>query len=312
MNALTRTPPSQVQILDLNFMGVRGTIAVYLIQHPHGAILIESGPGSTLPALQSALRQHGLTPKDVTDVFLTHIHLDHAGAAGWLARQGARIHVHPVGAPHMIQPDKLLASAARIYGDMMENLWGEFLPVPADKIIVMQDGETAEIEGIRIRALDTPGHANHHFAYIYEKTCFSGDIGGVRLPGPAHIRLPMPPPEFNLEKWRASLQRLRGEFESGSYSRIAPTHFGIYSDTDWHLADLHKSLHEVEAWMEVIMPAGPSQEQLYSEFLEWYEQRSLKQGITQELLQGYETAIPSWMSAQGIRRYWQKYRLNGE
>jgi glyoxylase-like metal-dependent hydrolase (beta-lactamase superfamily II) len=312
MNALTQKSSSQVQILDLNFLGIPGTIAVYLIQHPQGAILIECGPGSTLPALLSALRQHGLAPNDVTDVFLTHIHLDHAGAAGWLARQGARIHVHPVGAPHMIQPDKLLASAARIYGDMMKDLWGEFLPVPADKIIVMQDGETAEIGGICIRALDTPGHANHHFAFIYEKTCFTGDIAGVRLPGPAHIRLPTPPPEFNPEKWHTSLLRLRQEFESGSYSRIAPTHFGIYSDSDWHLAALTKSLDEVEAWMESVMPAEPSLEQLNTEFLEWYEQRSLKHGIPQELLQGYETAIPSWMSTQGIRRYWQKYRLKGE
>ena len=311
MNALTQTPPSQVHILDLNFMGIPGTIAVYLIRHSHGAILIECGPGSTLPALQAALHQHGLASKDVTDVFLTHIHLDHAGAAGWLARQGARIHVHPVGAPHLIQPDKLLASAARIYGDTMEDLWGEFLPVPADKIIVMQNGETAEIEGVCIRALDTPGHANHHFAYIYEKTCFSGDIGGVRLPGPAHIRLPMPPPEFNLEKWRASLQYLRREFDAGSYSHIAPTHFGIYSDPNWHLATLFNALDEIEAWMEAIMPAGPSPEQLNAEFLDWYGQLALKHGITQELLQGYEVAIPSWMSAQGIQRYWQKYRLQG-
>jgi glyoxylase-like metal-dependent hydrolase (beta-lactamase superfamily II) len=312
MNALTQIPSPKIQTLDLNFLGIPGTIATYLIRHPHGAILIECGPGSTLPALQAGLRQHGLDPSDVTDVFLTHIHLDHAGAAGWLAHQGARIHVHPVGAPHMVQPEKLLASATRIYGDMMQDLWGEFLPVPAEKIVVIQDEETTEIEGIHIRALDTPGHANHHYAYIYENTCFSGDIGGVRLPGPAHIRLPMPPPELNLEKWRASSQRLKQEFDKGNFSRIAPTHFGIYTDPNWHMAALSKSLDEVEDWMETVMPAKPSLDQLNKDFLEWSEQRSLKEGISQDLLQGYEAANPSWMSTQGIQRYWHKYRPVGE
>jgi glyoxylase-like metal-dependent hydrolase (beta-lactamase superfamily II) len=312
MNPLTQPSSSPIHTLDLNFMGIPGTIAVYLIRHSQGGILIESGPGSTLQALQTALHQHGLTPKDITNVFLTHIHLDHAGAAGWLARQGARIHVHPVGAPHMIQPEKLLSSAARIYGDQMDALWGEFLPVPAEKVIVMQDNETSEIEGICIRALDTPGHANHHFAYIYESTCFSGDIGGVRLPGPAHLRLPMPPPELNLEKWRTSLERLRWEYRAGSFARIAPTHFGIYTNPDWHLEALFNSLDEIEAWMEAIMPSGPTLEKLNSEFLAWTEQRSLNQGITQESLMAYEAANPSWMSAQGLQRYWQKYRLDGE
>lgn len=311
MKPLTYPFSSQIQTLDLNFLGIPGTIAAYLIPHPHGAILIECGPGSTIPALQAALGEHGLTPGDISDVFLTHIHLDHAGAAGWLARQGARIHVHPVGAPHMLQPDKLLASAARIYGEQMDALWGEFLPVPADKLIVMQDGENAEIEGICLRALDTPGHANHHYAYIYEDICFSGDIGGVRLPGPAHLRLPMPPPELNLEKWRASLEKLKQEYLAGNYTRIAPTHFGIFKDTDWHLAALFDMLDEIEAWMEAVMPERPGLDVLSDRFLEWSQERSLSQGITQELLQAYEAANPSWMSAQGLQRYWKKFRLDG-
>jgi glyoxylase-like metal-dependent hydrolase (beta-lactamase superfamily II) len=311
MNPLTQPLTSQIHTLDLNFLGIPGTIAVYLIRHRQGGILIECGPGSTLPALQAALLQHDLTPTDISDVFLTHVHLDHAGSAGWMARQGARIHVHPVGAPHMIQPDKLLTSAARIYGDRMDSLWGEFLPVPADKVIVMQDGESAEIEGVCIRALDTPGHANHHFAYIYEDTCFSGDIGGVRLPGPAHVRLPMPPPELNLEKWRASLEKLKREYLAGSYTRIATTHFGIYSNTDWHLKALFDTLDEIEGWMESIMPGGQNLNELNEAFLDWSEQRSLNQGITQELLEAYEAANPSWMSAQGLHRYWQKFRMYG-
>ena len=131
--------------LDLNFQGKTQAIASYLIRHSGGAVLIESGPGSTLAGLQAGLAANGLRVSDVTHVLLTHIHLDHAGAAGWWARQGARIHVHPIGAPHLIVPDKLLASATRIYGDMMDQLWGEFLAVPEDRLVVQRDNDLIDM-----------------------------------------------------------------------------------------------------------------------------------------------------------------------
>ena len=244
-----------IHTLDLNFLGLPQAIAVYLIPHAHGAVLVESGPGSTQAALQAGLAAHGFTLADVTDVLLTHIHLDHAGASGWLAQHGARIHVHPVGAPHMIDPTKLLTSAGRIYGDQMERLWGEFLPVPEERLSLVQDGEVIEIGALRFRALDTPGHAYHHYAYIFEggaayndvadNVCFTGDVGGVRLPGPPHLRLPMPPPEFHLETWRSSIQRLGQEYDNGAFRRIAPTHFGIFDDPGWHLKAVADGLGEV-------------------------------------------------------------------
>ena len=119
----------RIVTLDLNFQNKTQAIASYLIRHDDGAVLIESGPGSTLPALEAGLAKEGLSPRDITHVLLTHIHLDHAGAAGWLSRQGAQIFVHPIGAPHLLNPEKLIASATRIYGDRMQTLWGEFLPV---------------------------------------------------------------------------------------------------------------------------------------------------------------------------------------
>src|SRR5512138_3911278 len=131
-----------VLTLDLNFQGRPYAIASYLIRTGDAVVLIESGPGSTLAGLEAGLAAEGLSPRDVTHVLLTHIHLDHAGAAGWLARQGAQIYVHPVGAPHMLHPEKLLASATRIYGDRMDSLWGEFLPVPEEKLVILQDEET--------------------------------------------------------------------------------------------------------------------------------------------------------------------------
>jgi glyoxylase-like metal-dependent hydrolase (beta-lactamase superfamily II) len=296
---------TEIQTIDLKFQGLEGSIAVYLIPHREGAILVESGPGSTKTTLKAGLAEHGFRPEQVSDVLLTHIHLDHAGAAGWLSRKGARIHVHPNGAPHLLNPEKLLASAGRIYGDMMDSLWGEFLSVPEDRLSVLEDSKELEINGYSFKPIDTPGHASHHFAYIFEDICFSGDIGGVRLAGLPHIRIPMPPPEFHLEKWRESLERLRQE----DFSRIAPTHFGIYEDADWHLRALDKALDEVDEWIDRVMPSNLSLEELRREFISWNEQISRQHGLDRGQVNLHEAANPSFMSADGIRRYWLKVRL---
>ena len=294
-----------IQTIDLNFLGLTGAIAVYLLPHPYGAALIECGPGSTIPALQSGLNELGYSASNISDVFLTHIHLDHAGASGWLASQGARIHVHPVGAPHLLDPGKLLASAGRIYGDSMETLWGEFLPVPPDRLSVLEDGQSVDVHGLELCPLDTPGHANHHFAYLYENTCFSGDVGGVRLQGVHHLRLPLPPPEFNLEEWRASLAKLKQQ----DFDIIAPTHFGVFDDPTWHLAALERALDEIEAWMEANLPSNPPFDLVNEEFLAWAGQRSQADGVPAQLIDVYEAANPSWMSTRGMQRYWQKHRV---
>ncbi len=300
----TMKSPYAIQIIDLKFLGMPGAIATYLIPNQGGAALIECGPASTIQNLEAELAAIGYAPEDITDVLLTHIHLDHAGAAGYLARRGARIHVHPVGAPHLRNPEKLLASAGRIYGDQMDYLWGKTLPVPEERLHVVKDGECVEIGGLSIRAVDTPGHANHHYVYLLKDICFSGDIGGVRLAGLPHIRLPMPPPEFHLESWCQSLKKLRAE----TFNFIAPTHFGIYSDPEWHLDTLEEALDEVQTWMEAVMPKGLPLEKLNEEFLRWTRQRSLTAGINPEILETYEAANPSWMSTLGIQRYWEKYR----
>ncbi len=326
-----RLGSAEIHTIDLNFSGLRGTTAAYLIlhnaaggAHTRGAALVECGPGSTIPALQAGLQAHGLNAEDISDVFVTHIHLDHAGAAGWFARKGARIHVHPAGAPHMLNPEKLLSSAKRIYGDQMDTMWGEFLPVPAERLSVLQDGDVVEIGTLRLRALDTPGHAKHHFAYLLDErgqktsggqgapVCFSGDIAGVRLQGYRHLRLPMPPPDLHFETWRESLKRLQDAYVEGAFTRIAPTHFGIFEDVDWHLAALNDALDEVEQWMMDILHDRDADdlsiEQLSAEFLAWTRQRSLKYGLDPAGLEAHEAANPSGMSPHGILRYWRKFR----
>ena len=297
---------TNVHTLDLYFRGKPELIASYLIPHQNGAVLIESGPGSTAKSLQAAVEAHGLRLENITDLLLTHIHLDHAGAAGWLARHGARVHVHPVGAPHLRNPERLLASAGRIYGDQMDALWGEFLPVPAEQLVTHSDGEVFQIEELRFTALDTPGHATHHFAYLLEDICFTGDIGGVRLPGIGHVRLPMPPPEFHLERWRQSLARLR----QLDLSAIAPTHFGIFSDPQQHLDMLEDALNEIEAWIDAEMPADPPMEALQTRLTQWAKTFALSHGLSESQWQAYEIVNPIGMSAAGIYRYWHKIRRN--
>ena len=290
--------------LDLNFQGKKQTIASYLIRHSNGVVLIESGPGSTLPSLQIGLAALGLSVADVTHVLLTHIHLDHAGAAGWLARQGAKIYVHPVGAPHMLNPEKLLASATRIYGDQMEKLWGEFLPVTKEQIVIPKDGEEIVIGNLRFVPINTPGHAEHHYVYLFEDICFTGDVGGVRIPGSHYLQAPMPPPELHFGKWRESIIRMKKE----KFLRIAPTHFGIFDDLNWQFKALERSLDESERWLERVMPAQPPIEELRKQFSDWMNEQSRQQGLSADVVRAYELANPPGMSVDGLQRYWNKFR----
>jgi glyoxylase-like metal-dependent hydrolase (beta-lactamase superfamily II) len=298
---------TRIVTLDLNFQGRPHAIAAYLIRQGDAVVLIESGPGSTLPSLEAGLAQEKLTPRDVTHVLLTHIHLDHAGAAGWLARQGAEIWVHPVGAPHLLNPERLIVSAARIYGDRMESLWGEFLPVPLDRLKVAQDAEAIQIGSLEFIPLHTPGHAEHHFSYSFEDVVFCGDVGGVRIPGYQYLRVPMPPPELHIERWHESLARLR----KAKPARLAPTHFGIYEDVDWQLNEVEKGLDSAARWLEQAMLADSTIEELRSNFTEWMVKEGESIGLNEEVMNAYELANPPGMSADGLLRYWKRVRGAG-
>ena len=291
--------------IDLNFQNKPRAIASYLIKDGDAVALVESGPGSTLAGLEAGLRANGLSLPDVTHVLLTHIHLDHAGAAGRLARYGAQIYVHPVGAPHLLNPEKLIASAARIYGERMESLWGEFLPVTQDQLHVVNDAQEIQIGNLRFVALSTPGHAEHHHAYLFEDVCFSGDAGGVRIPGYPYLRVPMPPPELHIPKWRASLALLRKQ----KFARIAPTHFGIYDDPEWQLREVEKNLDAAERWLEQTMPSDPPVDELRASFTAWMEAQAREQGLSADVIRAYELANPIGMSADGLQRYWKKVRI---
>jgi glyoxylase-like metal-dependent hydrolase (beta-lactamase superfamily II) len=287
--------------LDLELMGAPGVVAAYVLPHENGAIVVDCGPGSTLPKLLQGLGQHGLEPRDVKHLLLTHIHLDHAGAAGQLAREhGWRVYVHRHGAAHMLHPERLLTSATRIYGTMMDTLWGSFEPVPQEQLTVLEGNETLQIAGIEAQAHYTPGHAIHHIAYAVGDDVFSGDVGGVRLQGSSHVVPPTPPPDIDLEAWRSSLAQLRAL----KPKRLYPTHFGGFDDATAHLDTLESNLNALEQLSLKTLRHGGNAEDMASAIKQLAKERLQNKDLEFK----YELSTPHLMAANGLLRYWQKHR----
>jgi glyoxylase-like metal-dependent hydrolase (beta-lactamase superfamily II) len=294
-----------VFLLDHHFRGSPGVIASYLVADGDALTLIETGPASTMTTLLAGVRQAGFDPEQIERVVVTHIHLDHAGGAGALLRKlpRARLYVHPVGAPHLVDPAKLMASATRIYGDLMGPLWGEMLPVPADRLEVLPDRATLTTGQHTLRAYHTPGHADHHLALHDPEAgvVFTGDVGGVRLDGTRHIRPPTPPPEFSPEKWHASIATLR----SLAPSRLYLTHFGGYDDASWHLDTLLARTWFWAGWVSGRLATGEEPASV-ADALREMEDVSLAQAGDPTLVRRYEEAGNYRMSVDGIARWWRK------
>ncbi len=294
----------EIFTLDLQYQNIPQTIAAYLVIGPEGPVLVETGPGSTLPNLLAQLAHHGFQPIDVKHVLVTHIHLDHAGAAGWWAQQGAQVYVHPVGAPHLIDPSKLLASATRIYGDLMDVLWGETVAAPRQRVTAVYDNEQIQAAGLIFTALETPGHAYHHHVYRVGDVAIMGDLGGIRLPNSKMIDLPAPPPEFHMKKWLTSLDRVLVE----DLERIFLVHFGEVTEVREHLLGMKALVQEAAVFVRKQMETGVSQAQVIANYEDWNRTRAQRLGISTSTLRQYETANPWYMSVQGIVRYWRKQR----
>lgn len=292
----------QIETLDLLYQGIPGVIAAYLVSGPDGHLLVETGPGSTLPTLRAGLRERGLVTADIRHVLVTHIHLDHAGAAGWWASQGATVYVHPFGAPHLVDPAKLIASARRIYGDRMEELWGEILPAPTERVRPVDDGETIAAAGLDLTALETPGHARHHHVYRLGDVAFTGDAAGIRLPGATWVDVPAPPPEFDLERWRETIDRLRRQRLAALY----PTHFGPTPEVAAQLDGLAAALEEVVTFVGRMLDEGLERAPMIALYDDWLRRRAARHGVEGELARAFDFANPRAMSVDGITRYWRK------
>jgi len=292
----------EIHPLDLNFLGSPEAIAAFLILGPDSPVLVETGPGSTLPALKRELQRFGVSPADVRDVLVTHIHLDHAGAAGWWARQGARLHVHHLGAPHLIDPSKLLASAGRIYGDLMNTLWGEFLSVPVERVHSLNDGDVVAAGGLRFVAHDTPGHARHHLVYQLDDVAFVGDLAGIRLSGRRYLRMPTPPPEFDLGAWLTSLGRMRAL----NLRRLYLTHFGRVDDVAAHWAKVEGLLRVVTEEVGEALARGLGRDAIITQVAMLEETRQQAEGVDDATRAQYANTGPLEMSVDGLLRYWSK------
>ena len=269
--------------LDLQHQGAERVIGVYLLETAAGPALHDCGPASTAGTLKRRLGERGVDLADVRHLLLSHIHLDHAGAAGVLVREHPhlQVHVSEIGARHLVDPGKLEASARRLYGDSFDTLWGELAPVPARNVHVVGD------RVLGLECFPSPGHARHHVCYLDDEgTLLAGDAAGVRITPSTHVLPPTPPPEFDPLAWAETLD----EIERRAPERLALIHFGAFDDAGRHLADLRERLF---AWTEKVA-TGASEEAFVRE-----EQRSLDSPA-------YDLAIPLSQSYAGIRRYCDK------
>ena len=298
----------KVETIDLNFLGTERVIASFLLVGEGSAAIVEAGPTTCLEHLQSGLKANGVSPEDVNRVLLTHIHLDHAGASGHLAEllPNATFYVHELGYTHLADPSKLVKSATRIYGERMEELWGETRPVPEERLVILGDGEEVEVAGGRLVAHDTPGHAYHHLAYLEPDSgsLFAGDVAGIRLPGQSYVRPPTPPPEIDVEAWVRSIEKIR----KISPRTLHPTHFGGYDDVERHLSELEQRLQDWLLFVEGRSNEGASREEISEELRIKGDAEMLAEGAAPEESEHYDLAGNYEMLTAGILRYVERQR----
>ena len=295
-----------VHYLDLEFLGHPQIIATAVLQGPGGVAVIDPGPSSCLPHLRSVLRAAGIDVQDVQQILLTHIHLDHAGAAGTLVKENprAQVFVHERGAPHLIDPGKLLSSATRLYGHDMDRLWGEFLAVPPENLHILSGGETVQAGGRDLEVAYTPGHASHHVSYFEPSTriAFIGDTGGIRRGSGQYVMPASPPPDVDLDLWRASEQRIL----AWDPDTLFLTHFGPYNGARQHFHEMMDRLLEWSRAARVLVAhASLTDEERERRFLAEAVQ-DLRRVVGPLEADQYTRAGSIAYSWQGLARYWRK------
>lgn len=286
--------------IDLEFLNLSDAIASFLIPSDDGLILIESGPETTYNHLIQAISDKGFNPKDIRHVLLTHIHFDHAGAAWKFAENGAKIYVHPIGLPHLQNPERLWNSAKMIYKEDMDRLWGEMKPIDENQLVAVDDGDKIQIGELTFNVHYTPGHAIHHNAYQLGDLIFIGDVGGIKIHnGP--VVPPCPPPDIDLGAWEKSIQKLKDL----NPSILVLTHFGEVNQPAEHLDKLEKMLHDWANWMKPHYEQNSDPVEITPKFVEYTTDQLRKLGVSEEDISRYDKANPSWMSVMGLLRYWK-------
>lgn len=292
--------------IDTGHLGNPGTIAVFAIPLDEGGFaLVESGPASTTTAVEAGLKEAGFDPAELRYLLVTHIHLDHASAAGALLRNapGAKLVVHEVGARHMVDPARLMASAERVYGEELEFLWGRMEPVSQERVMSVAGGETIDLGGREVTVIATPGHASHHVSYQFDDgTLFVGDSAGVKLAGADLIRPALPPPDLDLEAWEESVTRMRAAHPE----RLVLTHFGPVNGreaADQHLSEVSE---RNRAWTDHILAglrAGDNDEELISALSALEDRELREQGVLPGIRFRYKITSDAEMTVMGVKRY---------
>jgi glyoxylase-like metal-dependent hydrolase (beta-lactamase superfamily II) len=291
-----------IYLLDTNHMGFAGTVGVYVLPGDDGFALIETGPGSTLETVKKGIALLGLALSNLKAVLVTHIHLDHAGAAGQLVQEtGATLYVHERGAPHLIDPSRLLSSAERIYGDKMMTLWGTLLPAPQEKVVALKGGEHLKVLGHDIEVIYTPGHASHHVSLLLDgEAMFTGDAAAIHFEGSPVVRPALPPPEVDLETWESSIDKML----AAKPKRLLLTHYGEVKDAKAHLRQVPERNQQ---WAKLILEGMRN-----GEDAKGLEQRlrelSLREleGASPEVINRHRITSNDDMTVMGVTRYWQK------
>jgi glyoxylase-like metal-dependent hydrolase (beta-lactamase superfamily II) len=291
-------------IIDLEFQGLPRVIAAAVIPVGGGVLLVDPGPTSCLPALERGLQALSHTLADVKGILLTHIHLDHAGATGTIARRvpGLPIYVHELGAYHLEHPEKLLASVTRLHGANMDRLWGAFEAVPAASMRALSGGETIAVAGRRFEVAYTPGHAVHHVSFLdaIDGTAYVGDTAGIRI-SPGYTMVATPPPDIDLPAWLESLERIA----AWAPSRLFLTHFGEGDTPSAHLATYRETLRRSADVVKGGLDAPGTDESRIAAWREWLR-HEMQSVVPPDAMRAAETAAPFDQLWQGLARYWRK------
>jgi glyoxylase-like metal-dependent hydrolase (beta-lactamase superfamily II) len=271
--------------IDLCHLGTERVIGSYVLETEDGPALFDCGPTSTLETLKAGLRDRGGDLGEIRHLLLSHIHLDHAGAAGVIVREHphVQVHVSEIGAPHLVDPSRLETSARRLYGDAFDELWGELAPIPEANVNVV---------GGRVLGLDcfpSPGHASHHVCFVdTDGTLYAGDAAGVRIAPERLVLPPTPPPDVDVDAWDATIDEIRRR----APERLALVHFGVFDDVERHLESLRRRLHE---WAELVA-GGATQDEFVA---------AVSEGT---LNASYAQAMPLWQSYAGLKRWAEKVK----
>jgi glyoxylase-like metal-dependent hydrolase (beta-lactamase superfamily II) len=274
---------ARLEVIDLHFLGLEQEIGAYLVETADGPALYDCGPASTFEHLRDGIAAHGLELGDVRHLLLSHVHLDHAGAAGAVVRENPRltVWVSPVGMPHLVDPEKLVSSARRLFPNFDE-LWGPMTPVPAENV------RAADGDVVGWDAFPTPGHASHHVAYVREGVLLAGDSCGVRIPPSDYVQPVAPPPDIDLEAWWRTVE----EIERREPEQLALIHFGVVDDVGDHLARFREALERWTRWVR----AGMSEDEFVAAV-------TADAGADAER---YSAVFGFAMSYAGLKRYYEK------